>query len=108
MKINWKLRLQNRVTLTAIVTGCIGLVYEVLSMFEIVPTVDKSAIVGVAMTVINLLVLVGVVVDPTTQGVSDGRALDYIAPGLENAGGEGDYHTEAEQEENDPEDVEVK
>lgn len=81
MNINWKLRFQNKVTLTAIVLAVIALVYQVLGIFGIVPAVSQDTIVQLAGAVINLLVLLGIVVDPTTEGLSDSqRAMGYEKP----------------------------
>lgn len=85
MKINWKLRLKNKVTLTAIVLAVIALVYQVLGLLGVVPAVSQDAIVEVAGMVINLLALLGIVTDPTTAGASDSqRALTYEAPKKED------------------------
>lgn len=81
MKINWKLRFENKVTLTAIVLAIIALVYQGLGLFGVVPSISEDQIVGIAGMVINLLVLLGVVVDPTTSGANDSeRAMDYNEP----------------------------
>lgn len=81
MKINWKLRFQNRVTLTAIVLAVIALVYQILGICGIVPAVSQETIVQLAGAVINLLVLLGIVVDPTTDGIGDSdRANGYESP----------------------------
>ena len=81
MKINWKVRFQNKVTLTAIVMAVVALVYQVLGIIGVVPAVAESTIVEVAGMVINLLVLLGIVVDPTTEGAGDSRqALTYTEP----------------------------
>lgn len=81
MKINWKLRFQNRVTLTAIVLAVIALVYQILGICGIVPAVSQETIVQLAGAVINLLVLLGIVVDPTTDGIGDSdRARGYESP----------------------------
>ena len=81
MQINWKLRIKNKVTLTAIVLGVIGIVYKVLAMLGIVPPIAENDVVEVVMLVIELLVLMGVVVDPTTAGVSDSQqAMGYEQP----------------------------
>lgn len=81
MQINWKLRIKNKVTLTAIVLGVIGIVYKVLAMLGIVPPISENDVVEVVMLVIELLVLLGVVVDPTTAGVSDSQqAMNYEKP----------------------------
>ena len=81
MNINWKLRFQNKTTLTAIVLAFVALVYQVLSLIGIVPSVSESQIVEVVGMVINLLCLLGIVVDPTTSGITDSQqALTYDAP----------------------------
>lgn len=81
MKINWKLRLKNKVSLTAIILAIIALVYQVLGLCGITPGISENQAIEVAGMVINLLCLLGIVVDPTTDGVSDStQALDYNAP----------------------------
>lgn len=81
MNINWKLRLKNKVTLTAIVMGVIALVYQSLGLFGIVPSISQDMVVNWAGMVINILVLIGVVTDPTTNGVSDStQAMEYTEP----------------------------
>lgn len=85
MKINWSLRLKNKATLTAIILAVIALVYQVLGLFGVVPGISESQITEVAGMVINLLCLLGIVVDPTTSGVSDSnQAMEYSAPKKED------------------------
>ena len=79
--INWKLRFKNKVTLVAIVLGIIALVYQVLDLFGIIPPFPQDKIVDIAMAVVDILVLIGVVTDPTTDGITDSeRAMTYIRP----------------------------
>lgn len=81
MAINWKLRLQNKATLAALASAVVGFVYQILGIFGVVPPVSQDAVVSGIALVINVLMAVGVVVDPTTKGVSDSeRALDYLQP----------------------------
>ena len=81
MKINWKLRFQNKTTLTAIILALVALVYQVLGLFGVVPKISQDELTTVIGMVINLLCLLGIVVDPTTNGVSDSaRALTYDTP----------------------------
>lgn len=81
MKINWKLRLQNKATLAAIVAAIIALIYQILGLIGVVPAVSQGAVEQTASMVINLLVLLGIVVDPTTAGASDStQALGYDEP----------------------------
>ena len=81
MKINWKLRLQNKATLTALVMALVALVYQVLGVFGIVPRVSQDQVTTIISMVINILCLLGIVVDPTTAGIGDSvRALSYENP----------------------------
>ena len=81
MNINWKLRFQNKVTLSAILLGVVALVYQILGILGIAPEITQNEIGQVITMVIDLLVMLGVVVDPTTSGVSDSnRALSYKSP----------------------------
>ena len=81
MNINWKLRFQNKTTLTAIILALVALVYQVLGVFGVVPKISQDELTTVIGMVINLLCLLGIVVDPTTDGVSDSaRALTYDKP----------------------------
>ena len=74
MKINWKLRFKNKATLAAIAATVILLAQQL--GFELPDNV--SDVVNTALT---LLVLLGVVSDPTTAGLSDSeQALDYTEP----------------------------
>ncbi len=84
MYINWKLRFRNKVTLTAIVLGTLALVYQLLGLAGVVPGISESQITQVAVMTIDLLVLLGVVVDPTTEGVGDStQAMGYSKPRAE-------------------------
>lgn len=79
--INWKLRLGNKATLTAILMAAVSIVYTVLGMLGVVPSVTQSQVGDLVAMVVQLLTLLGVVVDPTTEGVSDSeRAMGYDEP----------------------------
>ena len=81
MKINWKLRLQNKATLTALVMALVALVYQVLGVCGVVPRVSQDQVTTIISMAINILCLLGIVVDPTTAGVSDSaRAMSYDEP----------------------------
>lgn len=81
MKINWKLRLQNKATLTALVMALVALVYQVLGVCGVVPRVSQDQVTTIISMVINILCLLGIVVDPTTDGIGDSaRAMTYTKP----------------------------
>ena len=69
--INIKLRLQNKYTLIALISGVVGLIYIVLGWFNIVPRVSESDITNALLTVVDLLVLMGVINDSSSKGFSD-------------------------------------
>ncbi len=81
MRINWTLRLKNKATLAALATTVLAFVYQVCGIFGIVPPVTQDSLAQLACIVLNLLVALGVITDPTTSGVSDSaRALGYDEP----------------------------
>lgn len=81
MKINWKLRVLNPATIIAIAANLVMIIYTVLGFFGIVPAVTQNEIMNVVQLIVEILVMLGIVVDPTTSGLSDSeRALNYEAP----------------------------
>lgn len=81
MKINWKLRLQNKTTLVTLIALCVTFVYQLLGLFGVVPTVSQDEIINTIGLLVNILVVLGVVVDPTTDGIGDSKnALNYQTP----------------------------
>lgn len=86
--INWKLRFKNKVTLTALIAAVVGFIYTLLTIFGITPRVEQDSIMQLASLVIMLLCSLGVVVDPTTAGVTDSKqALGYTVPKETDDGG---------------------
>lgn len=84
MNINWKLRLQNKATLTALVMALVALVYQVLGVCGVVPRVSQDQVTTIISMIINILCLIGIVVDPTTAGIGDSeRAMTYTNPSKE-------------------------
>ena len=72
--INWKLRFQNKATLLAIASTVILLAQQL--GFKL-----PNNIADIVNTFLTLLVLLGVINDPTTQGISDSpNALTYAEP----------------------------
>ena len=72
--INWKLRFKNKATLLAIASTVILLIQQL--GFKL-----PDNIADIVNTFLTLLVLLGVINDPTTQGISDSpNALTYSEP----------------------------
>lgn len=80
--MNWKLRFKNKTVLVAFVGTVITFVYQILGIIGITPAITQDTITQLVGLLINVLVSVGVLVDPTTPGISDSnRALNYMEPG---------------------------
>ena len=85
MNINWVLRLKNKATLSTLIVLAITFVYQVLGLFGIVPGVSQDMMIQLAGIIVNILAAFGVVIDPTTAGVSDSvRAQAYNEPYNDN------------------------
>ena len=79
--INWKVRLQNKTWLLAMLAAIVAFVYQVLGLCGVVPSVSQDQITQLVGIVINILVALGIVVDPTTSGVTDSQqAMTYDRP----------------------------
>lgn len=75
MKINWSLRLQSKYFWVALIS-LIVLLSQQLG-FDIFPKNWEE----VLNTVLSILILLGVINDPTTAGISDSeQAMDYLRP----------------------------
>lgn len=81
MKINWKVRFQNKVWLGSFLSLIAGFVYSMLALFDVFPEVTQSLVMQLTNQVLTFLGLIGVIVDPTTAGIGDSeRALGYEEP----------------------------
>ncbi|WP_194752418.1 phage holin [Staphylococcus chromogenes] len=81
MKINWKLRLQNKSTLTALIGLFFVLLKQIGEMFGVDFTTQIEQLSGMVGTILTALGLLGVITDPTTKGVSDtGIVQTYQKP----------------------------
>ncbi|WP_315523911.1 phage holin [Pseudoramibacter alactolyticus] len=81
MKMNLKLRLKNKATLTALIAACVAFAYQLCGIFGIVPAVGQDAVIQALGLIVNVLAALGVVVDPTTKGIGDStRAMTYEKP----------------------------
>lgn len=79
MRINLKVRMKNKVFLLVAAALIIALVYQILAMFGVMPSVSQNGIVETVAMLLNILAFFGVIVDPTTEGMSDSeRALTYL------------------------------
>ena len=83
MKINWTVRIKNKAFWVAIIPAILLLIQAIANVFGY--TLDLGDLGNKLLDVVNaaffVLVILGVVTDPTTDGVSDSRqALTYTEP----------------------------
>ena len=83
MKINWIVRIKNKAFWLALVPALAMVAQAVAALFGY--TIDLTTWVGKVQAVINVvfavLVILGIVVDPTTEGIGDSnRAMSYPQP----------------------------
>jgi phi LC3 family holin len=83
MKINWNVRIKNKVFWMSIIPALLILVQTVANVFGFV--IDLGELSGKLLAVVEavfiVLAILGIVVDPTTEGMTDSeQALTYTEP----------------------------
>lgn len=81
--INWKVRFKNKSFWIAFIPAVIILVQVILKAFGV--AFDADQIAGKAIAIVDavfaVLALLGIAIDPTTEGISDSeQALTYEEP----------------------------
>ena len=85
MKLNWKVRFKNKTWLTMFISLIVGFIFNMLKLFDIVPTFTENLVMNIVGQVLTFLGLIGVIVDPTTVGLEDSaRAMTYTKPWDDN------------------------
>ena len=84
--INWRVRVKSKAFWVAIIPAILLLVQVVAAVFGYALDLGDlgNRLLAVVNAVFAVLAILGVVVDPTTAGVSDSaRALTYTRPGVD-------------------------
>lgn len=81
--INWKVRFRNKTFWITLIPAVIILLQTILALFGVVW--DGTSLSASLTTIINMvfviLAILGVVVDPTTEGIDDSaQAMTYTEP----------------------------
>lgn len=90
MNINWTVRIKNKTFWLALIPAVLLLIQVVAAVFGF--TLDLGDLGDKLIAVVNalfaVLVILGIVTDPTTEGVGDSvQALTYTEPKKENVEG---------------------
>lgn len=79
--MNWKLRIKNKTTLTALIGTLLLFVKQISEFLGFDISTQLEQISALAGTIIALLVGLGVIVDPTSKGIKDsGIVQTYTKP----------------------------
>lgn len=79
--INWKVRLKNPVFWMTVIPALVAFVYNALGAIGVNLPFSDAEVTRVVGMIVTALTTLGVLVDPTTAGVSDSeRAMTYETP----------------------------
>ena len=81
--INWTVRIKNKAFWLAFIPAALLLVRQICALCGVVIEIDglSAQLVAIVETVFILLSLLGIVTDPTTEGMRDSvQALTYTEP----------------------------
>lgn len=71
LKINWRIRFRNPAFLISLISFILSFVYEVLALFGVFPAVAQSDILRLLTVPLEILTALGILIDPTSGGMSD-------------------------------------
>lgn len=71
MKLNMKVRLKNPTFWLTFIPALITFGYSISAVFGIVPTISENETINISTAVITALTTLGVLVDPTSEGLCD-------------------------------------
>ncbi len=83
MKINWLVRVKNKAFWVALIPTILLLAQQVCGMFGVDIQIAnlQDNLLSIVGTLFTLLAILGIVVDPTTDGISDSNlAMTYKEP----------------------------
>lgn len=79
--MNWTVRFKNRVWLASFLALIVSFVYQMMGLLDIAPGVTQDTVMQAVNIVLMMLSALGVIIDPTTEGVTDSaRARLYDEP----------------------------
>lgn len=87
-KINWRVRLKNKAFWLTVIPAILTVLYAVFDLAGIIPAIERETLLKAVYALFSVLSVLGIVIDPTTKGISDSeRAMGYDEPYDDEAGG---------------------
>lgn len=71
--MNMKARLKNKTFLVTFIVAVVAFIYQLLGIMGVIAPISQDTVTNLIMMVVNVLVGLGVVIDPTTSGITDGE-----------------------------------
>lgn len=71
MKINWKVRMQHKQFWVSLIALLIVLANQIAGIFNVDITIYSNQVTGISETVLMIMGLMGIIIDPTTPGAYD-------------------------------------
>lgn len=69
----------------SLIATVIAFIYQLFGFIGIVPALSENEVIEICGLIVNVLVAIGVVTDPTTAGLNDSeRAMNYVIPNPDN------------------------
>lgn len=79
--INFQVRRRNPVFWCTFLPSVVSVIYTILGLVGVVPSLSEEVVIEVLLCIVSALSTLGVLVDPTTRGVSDSElAMTYEVP----------------------------
>lgn len=74
-----KARLKNKTFVVSMLAAIVAFIYQILGILGVTAPITQDEVTQVILILVNLLVGLGILVDPTTSGITDGNGVDKTA-----------------------------
>lgn len=71
--MDWKARLKNKTFVVSMLAAIVAFIYQILGILGLTAPITQDEVTQVILILVNLLVGLGILVDPTTSGITDGE-----------------------------------
>lgn len=84
-KFDWNSRKRNAAFWTMLVLTIVPFVYQILGILGVVSPVSQNEVIVYVGLALNFLIGIGVLMDPTTPGVTDGNNMEAVLKAIADA-----------------------
>lgn len=84
-KFDWNSRKRNAAFWTMLVLTIVPFVYQILGILGVVSPISQNEVIVYVGLALNFLIGIGVLMDPTTSGVTDGNNMEAVLKAIADA-----------------------